>query len=464
MVDARSFREAALRRLAGRRWLIAVDVAQAATALVDLVAAAGAPRPFVIAGASGTGPGPDPSRADVAVLDLPPAADMMTGIRAFEAAHGALPADVAARVDAWDPTGEARVLGTIFAVGTPLAGRRYYGARPAAWQALEDKTVCDAIWDAAGVARAPSRVVPARADALADAHRALDRGDGTVWSGDMREGFHGGATMVRHVRSATHQTEFAAFFAARCDRVRVMPFLEGVPCSIHGIVFPDGVAALRPMEMVVLRAAGTGRFVYARAASFWEPTAADGEAMRDVARRVGAWLRARHGYAGVFTVDGVMTTDGFRPTELNPRYGAALGVLTGPLELATPLVVLHFALVEGEPTGVDPPALERCILDASATVRGGACGITVPKRVSEEVRYGLFPDGDGWRLGPDPTGADAKIVLGPSRAGGFLSIVPDATKVPIGPPLAPRVARWLTWLDAELGLGVGPVAAARVVR
>ena len=30
------------------------------------------------------------------------------------------------------------------------------------------------------------------------------------------------------------------FFKSRCDRVRVMPFLEGVPCSIHGIVLPEG--------------------------------------------------------------------------------------------------------------------------------------------------------------------------------------------------------------------------------
>ena len=31
-----------------------------------------------------------------------------------------------------------------------------------------------------------------------------------------------------------------------------MPFLDGVPCSIHGVCFPDGVAALRPVEMVTL--------------------------------------------------------------------------------------------------------------------------------------------------------------------------------------------------------------------
>ena len=36
------------------------------------------------------------------------------------------------------------------------------------------------------------------------------------------------------------------FFLTRCDRVRVMPFLDGVPCSIHGLVLPDGTAAVPP--------------------------------------------------------------------------------------------------------------------------------------------------------------------------------------------------------------------------
>ena len=32
-----------------------------------------------------------------------------------------------------------------------------------------------------------------------------------------------------------------------------MPFLDGVPCSIHGMVLPDGTAALRPVEIAMLR-------------------------------------------------------------------------------------------------------------------------------------------------------------------------------------------------------------------
>ena len=43
------------------------------------------------------------------------------------------------------------------------------------------------------------------------------------------------------------------FFAAHCDRVRVLPFLDGVPCSIHGIVLPEGTAVFRPVEIAILR-------------------------------------------------------------------------------------------------------------------------------------------------------------------------------------------------------------------
>jgi hypothetical protein len=40
----------------------------------------------------------------------------------------------------------------------------------------------------------------------------------------------------------------------------------------------------------------------------------------------------------------------------------------------------------------------------------------------------------------------------------------DVTRVPPGPPLAPRVARLLALADERLGAGVGPLEAAGVVR
>ena len=130
-------------------------------------------------------------------------------------------------------------------------------------------------------------------DALSAAAHDLDGGLGTVWSGDAREGFNGGGEYVRWVRDDWQARDASDFFAEHCDRVRVMPFLDGVPCSIHGVVFPDGVAALRPVEMLTLRTTDDNarhRFVYGGMSTHWDPPVADREAMRP-ARRVAARLR-----------------------------------------------------------------------------------------------------------------------------------------------------------------------------
>ena len=122
-----------------------------------------------------------------------------------------------------------------------------------------------------------------------------------------------------------------------------MPFLDGIATSIHGIVLPDGVVALRPVEMVTLRRGHELR--YAGCATFWDPPDAIRE--RDARAPHGASanvLRDEVDFRGAFTLDGVATVDGFRPTELNPRFGAGLGVITRglgdtPLHLVLDLVV-----------------------------------------------------------------------------------------------------------------------------
>ena len=235
MTDASWYRDLIAGRVAGRPWICATDVvvsaAAAAVQLLDL----GAERVLAIGGSRGTGDLPDAAAIPQILLGTQ-GDDMMGAIRASEAALAAVPPDVQARIDAFDPAGEARVITALFSSGAPVGGRAVYGARPAAWQALEDKTVIDAFWDAAGVDRAPFAVV-APAD-LPGAAAALDRGAGTVWSGDAREGFNGGASYLRWVQNDAQALDAKAFFSAHCDRVRVMPFLEGVPCSIHGIALP----------------------------------------------------------------------------------------------------------------------------------------------------------------------------------------------------------------------------------
>lgn len=455
--------EAQMRAIYGTRpWLVAGDVLQGAGATVRRLRELGAPRCFAIAARTGTGPLPSGDDCDWRVLDLPPM-PMMDAIHASEDALRALPDEVQAAVDAFDPAHTLRVLGAIFSDGRPVAGRRFWGARPLAWRALEDKTTIDAVWDAAGVARVQAEVVDLELDALTAAAHRLDRGAGTVWAGDASRGFHGGATFTCRVRDAVDAERALAHLRTRCARARVMPFLDGIPCSIHGIVFPEHVVVLRPAEMVtLLHDGGTTGFLYARAATFWDPAPERREEMRRATRRVGAYLRASCGYRGAFTMDGVMTRDGFRPTELNPRVGAALGMMVRrPQRGSFPFELLHDALVEGVMVDTDPVALEAELLAFADGNRSGSFGFWTDERFTETVSRRLVWTGDSWRTAVGTEPSDGELAAGPGPTGGFVNLTLNADRTPIGPSVGPRAAALAAYTDSELGTRIGSVAPAR---
>ena len=453
----------ALRPLfAGRKVVVTGGPLAAMTGPCRRLRELGAERPFLLATGAGTGELPGPDEAEWVVVRVR-APDVVAEIRAAMRLLRLLPAEVLAALDRWDPGREALVLSPIFNELPEIAGRRVYGPRRPQWRRLEDKAVVDALWDDLGVARAPSAVVPAEAAALAEAAGRLDRGAGTAWAGDASQGFNGGAVCVRWVRSPEDAAEAAAFLGARCDRVRVMPFLEGVPCSIHGVVFPDAVAAFRPVELVTLRQPGSNRLRYAGAATFWDPPAADREAMRDLARRVGAGLRERVGYRGAFTVDGVLAAEGFLPTELNPRLGAGLSVMTRDLP-GLPVALLDRALVEGAPLAYGAGDLEGQVLAAADRTRvGGAWTVTeVPTDVTTELRV-RFEDG-ACRPAADGEPEDGVLAFGPSGVGGFVRLTLDPDRVPAGPPVAPLAVAALALADERFGTAIGALEPARAVR
>jgi hypothetical protein len=211
----------------GKRWLLGVEVAQAATPTCRRLRGWGCPPPFVVAGRSGSGPVPGADEALLTLLGRPPL-PMMEAIHDAEEALRALPPEVQAAIDAWDPDRSAGALGAFFSDGRPIGGRPFFGARPAAWRRLEDKVAIDAVWDAAGVERAPSLLRPLEPGAVASAHATLDRGLGTVWSGDAERGFHGGATYTVHVPDGSAVDAAVAHLRTRCTTARGMPFLEGI--------------------------------------------------------------------------------------------------------------------------------------------------------------------------------------------------------------------------------------------
>ena len=442
-MDVDGYREQLRTLFAGRRVVLTGGAAQGHVAQVRALRDLGSDRCLVVGG-RGTGPLPPEEDADVVLVDVS-APDMVAEIRTWDRLHAAPPPHVVEALDRFDPDGEGLLLLTPFDTDKTVAGRRPWGARPPAWTAFEDKTVADALCDRAGVARPPSEVVPVDLRALGGAAARLDAGAGTVWAGDARDGFNGGAVCVHWVRDDGDAEAAAAALAPRCGTARVAPFLEGVPCSIHGFATGDGVAVFRPVELITLRSAQRPHLRYAGTATVWDPAADDREAMRDAARRIGSVLRAEVGLRGFFTVDGVLTADGFRPTEVNPRFGAGLlGYAASVPDLSLPL--LHRAAIAGaiDPTAAD---LEALLVPAADATRVAASWMAVPGRRVDDEGEAELPGGTTVQVGPGPMGA-------------FVRVTFDLQSLPAGEPVAPAAAAALGVADERFDLGIGPLEPA----
>ncbi len=436
-----------------------LGLAGLATSLKEL----GARRMFLLGSAMGTGPEPDPELAEWYSFDNR-CQSISEEFRRYESTLCDLPASARAALDRFDPKKRARAIGAIILNDVPeLDGRARYARRPASWLSLEDKIAIESFWETAKIEKAPSEAIAVDARALSLARSRLDRGRGVVVAGDAREGVHGGAEFTRWIRRDDEGSETLSWFGAHCDRVRVMPFLEGVPCSIHGIVFPDHVAVFRPVEMIVLRRPTTGEFVYGGISTFWDPPTGDRTSMRALARRVGEVLREQVDYRGAFTVDGVLSADGFLPTELNPRIGA--GFI--PLAMALPdlpLIPLALAAAHGEPLEYRGEWLEAAIVEASDAQRFGRGSLALRHEVAETSNRSLVLDGDSIRLAGDDEASNGKLTLGPGSLGSFFLFWPDSTSIAPGTRFAPWAVRAFDLADRELGTNIGPVEAAPDVR
>lgn len=433
----------------GKRVVLAGDVPAAWTEHIGLLQAAGATELMVVA-TSGHGPGVAPDLPTVVVE--PP--DGLSFLQRIHFGIGALadpPPHVLGALENFDPHNEALVVGTFLNSAADLGGRPFLAHRRPEWVALEDKVLVDDFWDRAGVDRAPSIVVD-----LADAVHAastIDRGSGTVWAADARDGFTGGASGIRWVTDAATRRRAAHDLDPICDRVRVMPFLDGIPCSIHGIVLPDGVVVLRPVEMVTLRRGND--LVYAGCATFWDPPVAVRNQMRHIARLTGEQLAHEVDFRGTFTVDGVVTRHGFLPTELNPRFGAGINTIARASEL--PILLLNDVIVAGHSIGLSASELERRLVDAADAHRGGGTWISDVTVTSNLAADPVVVDEVGefrrTRDGEQPTGL---VVAGGNHA--RCRYVPGA--VPLGPSTAPLAASFWRFADRELGTSLGMLTPA----
>jgi hypothetical protein len=364
-----------------------------------------------------------------------------------------------AELDGHDPDGDALVIGSPYAMEPTFAGRPVLNHRRPCWVELENKTTIDALWQELAVDHAPVAVLEPDEDALWRASVELDRGHGVVWSGDGPS-INGGANFVRRVRHALHAKDAFDALAPKCEQIRVMPFLEGIPVSIHGLVFPDGTAALRPIEMVVPRRGGSARFLYAGCASYYDPPQTVRDQMRSLARRVGEWLREAVGYRGTFTLDGVATADGFLPTEINTRYGGAMGCLEDALpELL--LALVQVALVAGHDLAVSSIEFEETLLAAADRHRSSSVGANVRAlRVDGPLRRPVvFAD---WtcRWAQEGEVPHGMLRLEPGPVGGRLELDLEPDAVPLGRSVAPLTVAAFALADQEWGTGFGALEPA----
>jgi hypothetical protein len=273
---------------------------------------------------------------------------------------------------------------------------------------------------------------------------------------------NGGADRVRLVRTEADFASALELFLPSTRHVRVMQFLEGVPCSIHGVVLPDGVAVLRPVEQIVLRRQATGRFLLAGLSTWWDPPPQDRDEMRGAAGRVGELLGDRYAMRGGFSVDGILTTDGFLPTELNPRFSGGLSVMARGLP-DLPIALAQAAVARDVDLGVSAADLERLLVGAADRTRSGAAySVTGEVRSSETEVVAVSGGPDELTEASSDGAAVGSVELGPATIGSLVRFRPSEPF--LGPRLAPYAVAAFRFADQRWGTGFGPLEIAPDVR
>ena len=206
--------------------------------------------------------------------------------------------------------------------------------------------------------------------------------------------------------------------------------------------------------MATLRDVGARRFVYGGLSTWWDPPAADREVMRDAVHRIGDLLAAEHGYRGAFGIDGVLTADGFLPTEINPRYSG--GVTT--ISQADPdlMMLLQLALLAGHDPGLTVAELETFtdLLDARRI--GKPVVVGQGESLGEELSYPVrYADGRVERADGD-TGS---TLIGADNPSGFFAKVDPCALLAAGDRLGPLNAALLAHFDREHGTSFGDLTA-----
>lgn len=458
--------------LVGHPVVVITDILANARSRVQFLLRTGVEDILVVSVAEGSHPLDAPVQSVVAGRRHQRVGSMTDEIREWRLMVTDPPQHLVDAINRFDPDRRALVLSQVPFPVQQFLGRRGYGGRKPRYAELEDKTLSLEMWQAAGIRCAAEQNAPADFDSVWQTHQNLDVGAGTVWSADASDGFNGGSDLVSWVRTREDAESSFELIGTKSRQVRVMPFLEGVPCSIHGIVLDDGVIVLRPVELVILRPRdGSLRFVYAGISTGWDPPGTDRQEMRQAAERVGQLLARRHRYRGAFSIDGLLTEDGFMPNELNPRFSRGLAMMDQGMP-ALSLERLHDLAMEHIELGVPAEQIEATVLaECDHTRQSLLYAATADARADAETLLRVT-----WRAGQlslNASTAESPGALEPAEATGWLRLDPalqgnmirlDLDETPPDLYVAPMTAQALRLADERWGTDFGDLHAAPQMR
>ncbi len=353
------------------------------------------------------------------------------------------PGPMTRQADAFDANREA-VLILPDPLDPPLTGtRQVFGRRPALNRLLGNKTVIDSVWDLMGLPRTRSIVADSPTD-LVRLGALVNDGAGVVCAVQPPdETPTAGADGILWWRD-----DDARHFSCVAPgmRVKLMPFLPGLPVRLHGMVTVTGTVVFPPLEVVTLVRPGQGTFLCAGVAD----SLGDVTDLAALTERAGAALRRVFGYRGAFSIDGILTAQGFRPTDLNPRLTSAMEAAPSALR-----VRLHLANALAR-EGVDlDVATVRRLADAAFAGRPdhtlyGAATTAHGARRHAAVRW------QGGRLALSHDGAaDGRLAITPSPRGWLLTATLSRDKLVGRHDLADTAAQVFGLSDNAFGTDFG---------
>jgi hypothetical protein len=197
-------------------------------------------------------------------------------------------------------------------------------------------------------------------------------------------------------------------------------------------------------------------FVYAGCVTYWDPEPSARDQMRAIAQRAGEQLALEVDFRGTFTVDGVVTADGFWPTELNPRFGA--GIMTIARAAGLPMVIVNDLIVAGHDIGRTAAELEADVLAQGDARRGGGTWMgSLDHDLDMVGRPAAHSENGSWSWASAHDTVAGRVTAG----AGFVRCLYEQAATPVGPSTAARAAAFWEFIDRHYALGTSGLAPAR---